>query len=146
MYLFNSCRSHLECPRPLLMFGHTVLMDGLCESWPRRGVLILGVAGEELMITFGAGINPWERKDGRRTKTLQPASYTNRSLDVFVCVCGGTAPYHAVTELLRNMGYKMYLFIYFIFSFETLGILCQCFFFLSRNITQGRKFKVELPV
>lgn len=41
------------------MFGHTVLMDGLCESWPRRGVLILGVAGEELMITFGAGINPW---------------------------------------------------------------------------------------
>lgn len=140
---FNSRRSHLECPRPFLMFGHTVLMDGLCESWPRRGVLILGVAGEELMITFGAGINPWERMDGRRTKTLQPASYTNRSLDVCVCVCGGTAPYHAVTELLCNMGYKMYLFIYFFIwnSGNTLSV-----FFLSRNITQGRKLKVDLPV
>lgn len=40
------------------MFGHAVLMDGLCEGWPGRRVLVLGAAGEQLVITLGAGINP----------------------------------------------------------------------------------------
>lgn len=50
---------HLVCSRSLLMFGHTVFVDGLCEGWPGRRVLILGAAGEQLVITLGAYINPW---------------------------------------------------------------------------------------
>lgn len=50
---------HLVCPRPLLIFGHTVFMDGLCESWPGWRVFVLGAAGEQLVITLGAHINPW---------------------------------------------------------------------------------------
>lgn len=40
------------------MFGHTVLVDGLCEGRPGRGVLVLGAAGEELVVALGASINP----------------------------------------------------------------------------------------
>lgn len=46
-------------PGSLLVFGHTVLMDGLCEGWPGGRVLILGAAGEQLVITLGANIDPW---------------------------------------------------------------------------------------
>lgn len=46
-------------PRSLLMFGHTVLMDGLCEGWPGGRVLVLGATGEQLVITLGTNINPW---------------------------------------------------------------------------------------
>lgn len=49
---------HLIRPRSLLLFGHTVLMDGLCEGWPGRRVFVLGAAGEQLVVTFGADINP----------------------------------------------------------------------------------------
>lgn len=46
-------------PWSLLVFGHTVLMDGLCEGWPGGRVLILGAAGEQLVITLGANVDPW---------------------------------------------------------------------------------------
>lgn len=48
--------SHLIGPRSLLMFGNTVLVDGLGESRPGRGVLILGSAGEQLVLTLWAHI------------------------------------------------------------------------------------------
>lgn len=50
---------HLKCPRPLLMLGHAAFMDGLCEGWPGRRVLKLGTAGEQLVVAFGAHIDPW---------------------------------------------------------------------------------------
>lgn len=50
---------YLICPGSLLMFGHTVLMDGLCEGRPGRRVLILRPAGEQLVVTLGTHVNPW---------------------------------------------------------------------------------------
>lgn len=47
------------CSISLLVFGHAVLVDGLCEGWPRWWVLVLGAAGEQLVITLGTNINPW---------------------------------------------------------------------------------------
>lgn len=94
--------THLERSRPFLMFRYAVVMDGLCESWPRGGVLVLAMAGEELMITFGADINTWQRNNGRRTEHFQPET----PLNVLVRVFGSTAPYCAVAELLpNNMSY-----------------------------------------
>lgn len=41
------------------MLGHTVLSDGLCEGRPGGRVLVFAAAGEQLVITLGANINPW---------------------------------------------------------------------------------------
>lgn len=41
----------------LLVFGHTVFMDGLCEGWPGGWMLIFGSAGEQLVSTFGTYIH-----------------------------------------------------------------------------------------
>lgn len=40
------------------MLGHAVLADGLCEGRPGRRVLVLGAAGEQLVVTLGADVNP----------------------------------------------------------------------------------------
>lgn len=50
--------SDLECPRSLLVLGHTVLEDGLSEGRPGGGMLILRSAGEQLVSTLGTHIQP----------------------------------------------------------------------------------------
>jgi len=57
------------------MFGHTVFMDGLCEGWPGRRVLILGAAGEQLVITLGTYVHPWFEMV---FKDLSPEELTKR--------------------------------------------------------------------
>lgn len=49
--------TYLECPWSFQMFGHTILLNSLGESRPRRGVLILGSTGEQLMVTLWTHIN-----------------------------------------------------------------------------------------
>lgn len=45
----------------LLMFGHTVLMDGFCEGWPWWWMLIFRLAGKQLVSTFCTNIYAYRR-------------------------------------------------------------------------------------
>lgn len=71
---------YLIYPRPLLMFGQAVLMNGLLEGWPGRWVLVLRLAGEQLMVTLGARVNPCKSKGSAMMNT----NYFNTHL-----VCSG---------------------------------------------------------
>lgn len=71
------------------MLGHAVFMDGLCEGWPGRRVLELGTAGEQLVVAFGAYIDPWCTRDRRQQLQWHILLYINLCISLKVKVLYG---------------------------------------------------------